>query len=75
MRKKSLAKPEVKEFAEFYLQHAPKLVKEVKYVPLPDKVYAVGAGRLKSGKAGTAFGGSAEVGLKIDDLVKREPKL
>jgi phosphate transport system substrate-binding protein len=73
--KKALAKPEVREFAEFYLQHAPKLVKEVKYVPLPDKVYTVGAGRLKGGKVGTAFGGSAEVGVTIDDLVKREPKL
>jgi phosphate transport system substrate-binding protein len=73
--KKALAKPEVREFAEFYLKNAPKLVKEVKYVPLPDKVYTVGAGRLKSGKVGTAFGGSAEVGVTIDDLVKREPKL
>ena len=73
--KKALAKPEVREFAEFYLQHAPKLVKEVKYVPLPDKVYTVGASRLKGGKTGTAFGGSAEVGVTIDDLVKREPKL
>jgi phosphate transport system substrate-binding protein len=73
--KKALAKPEVREFAEFYLQHAPKLVKEVKYVPLPEKVYTVGASRLKSGKVGTAFGGHADVGVTIDDLVKREPKL
>jgi phosphate transport system substrate-binding protein len=73
--KKSLAKPEVKEFAEFYLKNAPKLVREVKYVPLPDKVYTVGANRLKSGKVGTAFAGSAEVGVTIDELVKREPRL
>ena len=73
--KKALAKPEVREFAEFYLKNAPKLVKEVKYVPLPDRVYSVGADRLKSGKAGTAFGGSAEVGVTINDLVKRDPKL
>ena len=73
--KKALAKPEVREFAEFYLKNAPKLVKEVKYVPLPEKVYSVGTDRLKSGKGGTAFGGSSEVGVTIDDLVKREPKL
>jgi phosphate transport system substrate-binding protein len=73
--KKALAKPEVKEFAEFYLQHAPKLVKEVKYVPLPEKVYTLGASRVKSGKVGTAFGGHADVGVTIDDLMKREPKL
>ena len=29
------SKPEVKEFVEFYLKNAPQLVKEVKYVPLP----------------------------------------
>ena len=73
--KKALAKPEVREFAEFYLKSAPKLVKEVKYVPLPDKVYTLGASRVKSGKVGTAFGGHADVGVTIDDLMKREPKL
>ena len=73
--KKALDKPEVREFTEFYLKQAPSLVKEVKYVPLPDKVYALGASRVKSGKLGTAFGGSAEVGVTIDDLLKREPKL
>jgi phosphate transport system substrate-binding protein len=73
--KKSLGKPEVKEFAQFYLQHAPKLVKEVKYVPLPEKLYTVGAARVKSAKVGTAFGGHADVGVTIEDLIKREPKL
>ena len=73
--KKALAKPEVKEFAEFYLKNAPKLVKEVKYVPLPDKVYTLGASRVKSGTVGTAFAGHADVGVTIDDLMKREPKL
>jgi phosphate transport system substrate-binding protein len=73
--KKALEKPEVREFAEFYLKNAPKLVKEVKYVPLPDKVYALGASRVKSGKLGTAFGGHADVGVTIEDLMKREPKL
>lgn len=73
--KKGLEKPEVREFVEFYLKNAPKLVKEVKYVPLPDKVYALGTGRVKSAKLGTAFGGHADVGVTIDDLMKREPKL
>jgi phosphate transport system substrate-binding protein len=65
----------VREFAEFYLKNAPKLVKEVKYVPLPGKVYALWESRVKSGKAGTAFGGKAEVGVTIDELMKKEPKL
>jgi phosphate transport system substrate-binding protein len=49
--KKALEKPEVREFAEFYLKNAPKLVKEVKYVPLPDKVYAVGVARHSAASA------------------------
>jgi phosphate transport system substrate-binding protein len=73
--KKALAKPEVREFAELYLKNAPKLVKEVKYIPLPDKVYSLGASRVQSGKVGTAFSGHADVGVTIDDLMKREPKL
>jgi phosphate transport system substrate-binding protein len=75
VNKKSLTKPEVAEFTEFYLKQAPKLVKEVKYVPLPDRVYTLVMSRIKSGKAGTAFGGHADVGVTIDDLMKREPKL
>ncbi len=73
--KKAAAKPEVREFVEFYLKNAPKLVREVKYVPLPDKLYTLGANRFKSGKLGTAFNGHADVGVTIDDLMKTEPKL
>jgi phosphate transport system substrate-binding protein len=72
---KSLDKPEVKEFVEYYLKNAPKLVKEVKYVPLPAKAYALAEEHLKKKKLGTVFGGEAEVGLKIEDLLKREAKL
>ena len=72
--KKSMDKPEVKEFVEFYLKNAPTLVKQVKYVPLPQGVYTTGAEHLKKGKIGTMFGGEAEVGVKIEDLMKREAK-
>jgi phosphate transport system substrate-binding protein len=72
--KKSMDKPEVKEFVEFYLKNAPTLVKQVKYVPLPQSVYTTGAEHLKKGKVGTMFGGEAEVGVKIEDLMKREAK-
>jgi phosphate transport system substrate-binding protein len=73
--KKAASKPEVKEFVEFYLKNASNLVKQVKYIPLPEKVYTLGASRFKSGKVGTAFAGHADVGVTIDDLMKREPKL
>jgi phosphate transport system substrate-binding protein len=68
---KSMAKPEVREFAEYYMKHAAKLSKEVKYVPLPDRAYTIGQERLNKMAKGTAFGGIAEVGVKIDDLLAR----
>jgi phosphate transport system substrate-binding protein len=64
-------KPEVKAFVNFYLQQAPKLVKEVKYVPLPADDYAVVSEHFKALKPGTGFGGKNEVGIKIKDLIKR----
>jgi phosphate transport system substrate-binding protein len=72
--KKSLDKPEVKEFVEFYLKNGPTLIKQVKYVPLPPNAYTMGLDHVKKGKIGTVFGGEAEVGVKIDDLLKREAK-
>jgi phosphate transport system substrate-binding protein len=68
---KSLGKPEVKEFADFYLKHGAKLAKEVKYVPLPDRIYAAGQERLNKMQKGTVFAGHADVGVKIDDLFSR----
>lgn len=72
--KKAAEKPEVKEFVEFYLKNAPKLVKQVKYVPLPQKAYKLAEERFAKRKIGTMFGGEAEVGVKIEDLLKLEEK-
>lgn len=64
-------KPEVKAFVNFYLENAPKLVAEVKYVPLPSDDYAAVKEHFKALKAGTGFGGKNEVGIKIKDLINR----
>lgn len=72
---KSMDKPEIREFVEFYLKNAPTLVKEVKYVPLPQKAYEIASEHFKQKKLGTVFGGKEEVGLKIEDLLKREAKM
>ena len=71
---KSLDKPEIKEFVEYYLKSAPKLVKEVKYVPLTDADYKHALENFNKKKTGTAFGGEAEVGVKVSDLLRRDPK-
>ncbi len=71
---KSMDKPEVAKFAEYYLANAGKLSKEVKYFPLGGADYAHANVNLKTRKTGTAFGGEPEVGVKVSDLLKRNPK-
>ncbi|MGQ0547799.1 MAG: PstS family phosphate ABC transporter substrate-binding protein [Betaproteobacteria bacterium] len=72
---RSLEKPHVREFVEYYMKHAAALAKEVKYVPLPASAYATALKHVQQGKKGTVFGGVAEVGITIDELLKREAKL
>lgn len=64
-------KPEVKAFIDFYLQNAPTLVKEVKYIPLPTNEYAAVTKHWKALKPGTGFDGTPEIGVKIEDLLAR----
>jgi len=72
--KKAAEKPEVKDFVEFYMQNAANLVKQVKYVALPASAYTMGIEHFRKGKLGTVFDGEAQVGVKIEDLLKREAK-
>lgn len=50
MNVKSLDKPEVKKFVEFYLKHVENLAKEVKYIPLPAESYVRVKARLEKKK-------------------------
>ena len=68
---KALSRPEVKEFAEFYLKNGANLAREVKYVPLPERSYKLGTERLSKVQKGTVFAGKAEIHVKIDDLFSR----
>ena len=67
-------KPEVKKFAEFYLKNGASLSSQVKYIPLPAQAYTMGIENLNNAKLGTVFNGKAEVGVKIEELLKREAK-
>ena len=72
---KSLDRPEVKEFVEFYMKSAETLVREVKYVPLPAKAYAYNMDHANKKVLGTKFGGENKVGLTIDQVMQLEAKL
>jgi phosphate transport system substrate-binding protein len=74
VKAKSLEKPEVKEFVEFYMKNGAKLTKEVKYVPLPASAYTGNIEHMNKKKLGTVFGGHNEIGITIEDLMKREAK-
>ncbi len=75
VKAKSLDKPEVKEFLEFYMKHGAKLTKEVKYVPLPAAAYTGNLEHVNKKKFGTVFGGKNEIGITIEELMKREAKM
>ncbi len=75
VNRKSLDKPEVKEFAEYYMKHGAKLSREVKYVPLPDVAYTHNLETIARKTVGTKFGGENRVGLTIEELMKLEAKL
>ncbi len=72
---KSLQKKEVQDFVNFYLQKAITLVPEAKYIPLPAAAYKIAAEHLAKKKLGTVFNGTPEVGITINELLKREAKL
>jgi phosphate transport system substrate-binding protein len=72
---KSLERPEVKEFVEFYMKSAEALVREVKYVPLPAKAYTYNIDHANKKVLGTKFGGENKVGLTIEQLMQLEAKL
>jgi phosphate transport system substrate-binding protein len=69
---KSADRPEVKEFVEFYMKNAVPLVKEVKFFSLPPQVYIMNLEHLNQKKTGTVFDGRPEVGLRIEEVLKRE---
>ena len=55
---KSLDRPEVKSFVDFYLKEGISLVRDVGYIPLTDKEYELVRTRLSSRKTGSMFHGS-----------------
>lgn len=65
------SKPHVKAFVDFYLKNSRELIEEVKYVPLPEKDQKLVIEHWNAQRKGTGFGGHSEVGVKIEDLLKR----
>lgn len=71
VRAHALQRPEVRQFALFYLSHAAEGAQAVGYVPLPDASYTHYAERITQLRTGTAFNGQTAVGLTMEELKQR----
>jgi len=69
----SLDRPEVKAFVNFLLKQGKPLIESTGYIALPDSAYASGQTLVDGKKVGTRFK-DGETGLKIEDVLNREPK-
>ncbi len=72
---KALARPEVRDFVEYYMREGAKLARTIKYIPLPVSTYQTNLEHLARMKLGTVFGGEAGIGVTIEELLKRESQL
>lgn len=70
---KSLEKPEVKKFVEFYLKNVDRLAKEVKYIPLPGDAYSKVKTRFDKLEKGTAFLHQSDLAVPIGEILNRVP--
>jgi phosphate transport system substrate-binding protein len=55
LRKEALERPEVRAFADFYIDNAGLLASEVGYIPLPDITYERAKARIANRESGTAY--------------------
>ena len=67
-------RPEVQDFVRFYLDSENEaLIREVGYVPFPERLYSIVQKRFEDRVTGSVFGGKgSQVGLSIEDLLGRE---
>ena len=72
VNQRSLETPAVREFLDYLLSNAAQLAEAVSNVPLPPAAYEQANKRLDAQQTGTAFGGTPDVGVTIDELFKRE---
>ncbi len=70
----SQSNPALKEFVEFYLKKAPKVVTDVGYVPLPEEGYHLAKVTFYNGEAGTVFDGKSQIDITIAELLRKKAK-
>jgi phosphate transport system substrate-binding protein len=72
VNRKSLAKPEVHDFVNFFLTAGPKLIRQAKFIPLPPEAYRLAQDRLARQITGSIFTEGEWVGVTVEELLRRE---
>jgi phosphate transport system substrate-binding protein len=68
-------KPKLKEFVEFYLAKAPKLVHQVGYIPLSEEAYHLDFVQFNQGEVGTVFNGETHLNLTLTEVLRKRATL
>lgn len=68
---KALDRPEVKAYLDFYFANAKSLIEAVRYIPLPDEVYALVKKHVDEKKTGSRMQGDI-VGKPMTEILARE---
>lgn len=67
---RSLERPEVSGFVDFYIRNAPELVTEVGYIALPPRAYQLASKKVADRTTGSVFGGKgSQIGVSIETLL------
>lgn len=71
----SAKKPEVSRFVSFYLRRGAQFARKGGFVAFPNAVYSRVLSKFASGKPGTVFGGKAQIGVTIEEILAKDPAL
>ncbi len=67
---KSVQKPQVRSFVDYYLNSSRALIKEVGYIPLPQRTYSLVKERFHNRITGSVFGGhGSKIGVSVEQLL------
>lgn len=75
VNKAAARKPAVREYVEYYLKNGASFVKQAKYIPFSSGNYQLVLDHFSRGKTGSVFAGEPAVGVRVDELMRREAKL
>jgi phosphate transport system substrate-binding protein len=72
VRADALDRPDLHAFVDFYLANGPALVREARYISLPDRAYPLVIRRLERRITGSVFRGGVQVGVSIEEILQLE---